>query len=531
MTNQEQARSFGRKLKELREHTVNPVSNKKRTCLTQYDFSILINELLNDFYSITVIQNWESNLTFISPCNRKLLCGILKVLRQYNGIQTRQQADELLNAGFYAALSDQEAIAIDPEWNCTIKDKPQAEEISTASITNNNLVYITESIVEKKSNLSKIQLGNAPCIPSSFVGREEDISELRARFISPRKGNNSLQVITSIKGWPGVGKTTIASVLAHDNEIVNFFPDGVLWVSLGQKPNLMRKTSTWLTILGVEECSLPKTIEETQSKLISLLRNRQMFLIIDDVWNVEDARPFLVGGAKCATLVTTREDEIANRITPCARNIYRLNVLKDEEALILLNELAPTAVEQYPDECKFLVKELEGLPLAIQVAGRMLNAEMNYGFSIKELIKELKEGASLLNAAAPSDRIDLVKQTTPTIAALLSKSVDQLDDTSRDCYALLGSLAPKPATLSIDAMRLIWQTNDPKPVIKTLVDRGLLEFLPQINRYQIHAIMVMLARTLYSYNNDGRITLDSPKVMYKNKKKVPQSRSPIQATI
>jgi hypothetical protein len=45
-------------------------------------------------------------------------------------------------------------------------------------------------------------------------------------------------------------------------------------------------------------------------------------------------------------------------------------------------------------------------------------------------------------------------------------------------------------------MKFVWQMEDPKPIIQTLVDRGLLEFVPELSRYQMHALLVMLAKTL-----------------------------------
>ena len=112
-----------------------------------------------------------------------------------------------------------------------------------------------------------------------------------------------------------------------------------------------------------------------------------------------------------------------------------------------------------------------------------------------------------MNEPAPADRIDLVKQTTPTIAALLKKSIDRLDDYVRDCYAYLGVFAPKPATFDLEAMKDVWMVERPKRIVKTLVDRGLLEYLEEIKRYQMHALLVMLAKTLLT---DDEIEKASP---------------------
>ncbi len=348
--------------------------------------------------------------------------------------------------------------------------------------------------------------GSAPPPPSLMIGRDSDIKALRERLSASLEGNSSvqvltdkqfsLQVLTAIRGWPGVGKTSIASALAYDPDIEQMFPDGVLWTSLGLEPNILSEMATWGRALGTDEILKAKSVEEAQNLLAGLLRNKRMLLIIDDVWKTEDAFPFKVGGVGCATLITTRRDDIANALSPIADNIYRLKVLKDDDALELLRQLAPTVVKQHLNECLALVQGLEGLPLALQVAGRLLNTEAGYGFGVTELMSKLRGGAKLLESAAPADRTDLVTETTPTIATLLEKSLEELDDKTKECYAFLGVFAPKPATFDMDAMKYVWQVEDPKPIIKTLVERGLLEFVPELSRYQMHALLVMLAKTL-----------------------------------
>jgi hypothetical protein len=336
--------------------------------------------------------------------------------------------------------------------------------------------------------------GSAPPLPSLVVGREDDLRNLKARL--GLTGEKSLQVLTAIRGWPGIGKTTIAAVLAHDPDIATAFPDGVLWTSLGPKPNLFSELATWGRALGTDDLLRAKTLEEATSQLTAMLRNKRMLLIIDDVWESEHAVPFKVGGRGCATLVTTRESKVAQALAPTANDIYKLPVLTDEKALELLQALAPSVVKDYPAESRDLVHELEGLPLALQVAGHMLNVEASYGFGVTDLIKELREGAAILEAKAPADRTDLANETTPTIAVLLQRSTDRLDELTRDCYAYLGVFAPKPATFDLAAMKAVWQVEQPEPIVRNLVDRGLLEFVKEMGRYQMHALLVAHAKSL-----------------------------------
>jgi len=339
-----------------------------------------------------------------------------------------------------------------------------------------------------------------PPPPALIVGREQALHDLKARLgvgtaALPAGG---FQILTAIRGWPGVGKTTIAAAIAHDAELAETFPDGVLWTSLGPTPNLLNALAAWGRALGTHEVLHARTLEEAVAQLAALLHNRRMLLIVDDVWKAEHALPFRVGGSGCALLITTRINSVAQELAISPGDIYCLPVLTDDKALELLKILAPAVVAQYPDASLDLIHELEGLPLALQVAGHLLNAELAYGFDVIRLLKELREGAKLLAAKAPVDRGDLASETTPTVAALLQKSTDCLDENTRECYAFLGAFAPKPATFDLDALKSVWLVEDPQPTVRALVERGLLEPLGPTapGRYQLHALLVLHARSL-----------------------------------
>jgi len=345
----------------------------------------------------------------------------------------------------------------------------------------------------------RIRPGSAPPLPALIIGREDALRELKTCLGVGPTGEEALpqlQVLTAIRGWPGVGKTTVAAAIAHDPEIGALFPDGVLWTSLGPNPSLLSELAAWGRALGTDELLKAITIEEASGQLAALLRERRMLLIVDDVWEAVQAIPFKVGGRECAMLVTTRSNSVAQALAPTADDIYKLPVLTEEDALELLQKLARTVVEQYPLESVELVHELEGLPLALQVAGHMLNVEAGYGFGVSDLLEELREGARILEAQSPASRIGLASETSATVAVLLEKSTDRLDSYTRDCFAYLGAFAPKPATFDEVAMKEVWEAEDPRPVIRTLVDRGLLEFVPDLKRYQMHALLVMHAKSL-----------------------------------
>lgn len=372
---------------------------------------------------------------------------------------------------------------------------------------------ILDSIKSLNPNFSvelatESNLGMMPPAPTLIVGREDDFDELRRRFGIT---GESAHPYTVVRGLPGVGKTTFAFALAHDEQVKAAFPDGVLWTYLDivnrkkrdrekERTELINKLSDWGRVLGSNDVQLSRAPEDAAGKLRPLLNNKRMLLIVDDIWDSAHGEVFKVGGPGCVTLFTTRETKIAYELVDSSDNeIYLLGKLTDEKAHDLLQQLAPSVVKTYPQQCLELIHELEGLPLSIQVAGRMLNREAARGFSPADLIEEIIQGVRLLEANAPANRPGTEEDRSMlTVTVLLEKSTDRLDDETRLRFASLGPLAPKPATFDIRAMEAVWADDKSKSTVDELLDRGLLEpvTIDGMSRYQMHALLVMHAKEI-----------------------------------
>ncbi len=333
--------------------------------------------------------------------------------------------------------------------------------------------------------------GVLPPLPSLVVGREQVLQDLKERAGI----GGELRPATVMQGWPGVGKSTIVAALAHDPAIAQAFPDGVLWTSLGEAPNLLAELMVWAEALHLTSPGQVPQMETIAAQLTAVLRDKRMLLIIDDIWQVEHSTPFRVGGHGCTLVMTSRLNDVAQALAPTSYDLYRLPVLTDEPALELLGILSPETVAEHPGEARTLVRDLEGLPLAIQVAGRLLQQEARLGWGVGELLTELREGAGLLTAQAPGDMLSGGSDATPTVAALLKRSTDALEPEMRERFAYLGLFAPKPATFDLQALAVAWDLSDPRPSVRILVNRGLLEPVSG-GRFQLHALLALHARSL-----------------------------------
>ncbi len=396
------------------------------------------------------------------------------------------------------AASDQRSEALKQYHDCV---RLLDEELAT--LPEPETVALYEAILEGESMPLKPRprtfdtstlINVLPPLPALFVGRDEALAELKARVGLPKP--TTQRPVTVIEGWPGVGKSTTIGAFAHDPELKVRFPEGILWTSLGETPNLLRKLMVWGEALHLLPPGKTPMLAELTSQLLSALSDRKVLLIVDDVWQVEHAAPFRVGGPGSVLLLSTRLNSVARALAPTSRDVYRLPVLTDEFALSLLRRLAPQVVDEHPDESLQLVRDLEGLPLALQVAGRLLHEEMHLGWGITDLLAELHAGAGLLVAPAPNDALPPHEgYTASTVTALLKRSTDALDEDTLFRFALLSLFSAKPATFDLAALAAAWSVSDPKPTVRTLVNRGLLEPISG-GRFQMHALLVLHARAL-----------------------------------
>ncbi|WP_047864342.1 tetratricopeptide repeat protein [Rubrobacter aplysinae] len=338
--------------------------------------------------------------------------------------------------------------------------------------------------------------GMVPALPETFVGRENDLAELKENLRTGVEDETSapVQVLTVVHGWPGVGKTTVAAALACDREVEEMFPDGVLFASLGQEPEILSTLVTWARALGAGDLSDAESVSEASARLAAAMREKRALLILDDVWESAHAASLAVGSRRCGTLVTTRLSRVAQEISPRTEGIYRLGVLSKEESLELLRQLALDVVTEHLEESGQLVQELDGLPLAIRVAGGLLAAESYRGLDVPELLEELREGKRLLAAQAPPSYVQAAEQEVPvTVTALLRRSTERLRPLYRKRFAMLGVFPPRPISFDIPAAQDVWDMRSgPRMTLRALTDRGLIE--PDGNgRFQMHSLLSAFA--------------------------------------
>lgn len=372
----------------------------------------------------------------------------------------------------------------------TIRHSEQGRHVPQIS----NLKAIADALGVPLSALgasARRPVGAVPPAPPLLIGRQSVLQRIRDRLTGGPGPS-----IVAIHGWPGVGKTTLSAAIAHDREIARMFPSGILWWSLGPAPDIRECLMAWAEIQGLSvDRRQPPSPLELARQLAFTLKDSRALLIIDDAWSIDSVEALRVLGSQCAMIVTTRMPLVADQVAG-ETNVFRLEVLSRSDAFALLANVVPSVASSHPIELREVADEVEGLPLALHVAAGLLRAETRRGFPLGELLDSLRSSGRgsrhILEASVPGD---LLRYTTPSVAALLARSTDILDPVLRDRFALLGLFTAKPARFDEPAVSALWENSDVRLHLGELADRGLVEPIPDA-QYQIHALLKVHAEAL-----------------------------------
>lgn len=226
---------------------------------------------------------------------------------------------------------------------------------------------------------------NVPDFPPHFLPRPEDIAALKQSVLAvtthPIIVTGTARKV-GLQGMGGIGKSVLATALAHDDEVRRAFPDGVLWLTVGQNPPSLTRLQAQLTTMLGDNPQAFEDVQQGRAHLSKLFAERICLLIVDDVWEAEHATAFDVLGSRCRMLLTTRDGTL---ITALDATEHRVDVLSEAQARALLAEWTGGNLESLPVQADDVVKQCGRLPLALALSA----AQIRDGVSWQDLLDAL----------------------------------------------------------------------------------------------------------------------------------------------
>ncbi len=108
--------SFGELLRIYRERCID---RRSRKLLSQGSLARKLLDKRGLIFDRNTIGKWEANRRIIPADDRRTLTDLLAILVEYGGITTSEEANLLLEAGYYRKLDEQEKFDIHPGWKGT----------------------------------------------------------------------------------------------------------------------------------------------------------------------------------------------------------------------------------------------------------------------------------------------------------------------------------------------------------------------------------------------------------------------------
>lgn len=244
-----------------------------------------------------------------------------------------------------------------------------------------------------------------PALPPAhcegLVGRAQLVAQLKARLCA-----GIAPAVVALSGLPGVGKSALASCLADDKDLRHIFRDGILWANLGPHADVLSELKRWGALLEIDENSLVhgECIEEWTRAIHARIGSRAMLLIIDDAWTCQEALAFKIGGSNCAYIYTTRIPTVALYVA--GAGVCAMDPLDARHSLELLARFVPELVAQEAADMRELARLVGGLPLALQLIGLHLQAQVYSGQS-------RRWHAAIERLRQPEERLQLTMPRAP----------------------------------------------------------------------------------------------------------------------
>jgi WD40 repeat protein len=225
-----------------------------------------------------------------------------------------------------------------------------------------------------------------PPLPPGYLERG-DLEVLRAAVLEPATGAVGVTgdaAALGLHGQGGIGKSVLAAAVARDEQVRAYFPDGVYWVTVGERADPVAVQVDLLARLGRSGVEV-RSANDGLRLLRETLAGRRVLLVVDDVWRAADAAAFRAVGPRGRVLYTSRDPQVLAAVQAVVRQV---EVLPDLAARQLLARISGTAVDALPVEADRVMVATGRVPLALALVG----AAVQGGMSWQRLAAELNRG-------------------------------------------------------------------------------------------------------------------------------------------
>jgi WD40 repeat protein len=296
-----------------------------------------------------------------------------------------------------------------------------------------------------------------PPIPGWVVGRPAELD--RIVLALRRGGDDPVAITTALRGAGGFGKTVLAALVCADRRVRRRFRGRIYLVTMGRdvrgRAAIAAKVAEATRFITGDRETFgdPRLAGAHLGRLLD--QRGRCLLVVDDVWEEEQVAPFLVGGRRCARLVTTR---IPSAVPGGAAVV--VDQMTAEQAERVLTWELPSL----PAELVELLLALTGRwPLLLRLANRAMAVEVATGRSAEDAAVDLAEALRAGGPAAVDDLagrvgafdMDVPEERARAVRATIEASAGLLPADGMARLTELGVFA-EDETVPVELVARLW---------------------------------------------------------------------------
>jgi tetratricopeptide (TPR) repeat protein len=349
------------------------------------------------------------------------------------------------------------------------------------------LDYLSRQILS--STLPLAPLTNVPIVESWYLERDAKRREVIRALTA--LGRENTVAICAINGLGGVGKTVLAALVARDCETRRTFPDGIAFIEIGKKPDLLSRQAEFGALFGMRPDQFKGDLAVNKALLRQAIGSRKLLIILDNVWSRDAVDALQCGADGVKFVVTTRLVNLAGALG----RAVRVDTLTPEEGGELILKRADLKDDQRA-ACEAISRHLKGLTLAVRIAADKIRNDGLAPAAYLERLKQADNPLEHLTLADPDDPYADENRPDANLAASLNLTYGDLNEAMARRFRLLGAFAPE-STFDAAAAAAIWEepVEEATQKLNILVNLALAE-RDERGRYSQHSLLRAYARAL-----------------------------------
>eukprot|EP00698_Gefionella_okellyi_P011780 TRINITY_DN312_c0_g1_i3.p1 TRINITY_DN312_c0_g1~~TRINITY_DN312_c0_g1_i3.p1 ORF type:complete len:764 (+),score=122.40 TRINITY_DN312_c0_g1_i3:77-2368(+) len=305
------------------------------------------------------------------------------------------------------------------------------------------------SAEDNESRVPKLQHHGVPVIDPHWIARTEIVEQLLEQLCS---GDTSTVGIVGVAGMGGIGKTTLSVLVARHPKVMERFPDGIYWLTLGDDCKDALPLQKQLASYGGwtdERLKQLQTAAGAVEPLRMAFKGLRCLLILDDVWDDRLARYLMVvdldAGAK--VFISSRNGDVLDRMDAWRYSVDFLSPTDCTHVMLKYSKWSLTTVTELDDKLQLFWKRCGRLALAVAMIGCILSEMTPSVNSLSYIDAQMQSSAGITGTVVDNDKYENVYAVIELSLRMLNDRV-QIERLAKSRFRDLAVLA-EDAVISV----------------------------------------------------------------------------------